>query len=561
MLPDLALEPVGVLADAPGGLLELAGVELDAGLLGLAQHAHERQLDLGQQVAQPALGDLLALALGELGDQPGALRLQVLGEDGDPPLLGELVERVAAARRVEQEAGDLGVERELGRDLAERLGVVGQHRAVAGGDDELGRVVDRADDRGAAGRERGEAPAGLGRQQLALGDVGRGGDEHELVPAQGGDVGGLARAGLDRQRLRGLGPRDLRHLELGQRLLEAPQRVAQLPLAEHGPHAGAVDLARHLGLEVDVDRDVAHHRRELLGQPRRVGVLGQVLLALGARDLVDAGQHRLEVAEALQQVRRRLVADPRDARDVVGGVALEPDEVGDQLRRDPVAVDHALAVVDLRVGDAAAGGHDPHAVADELVGVAVAGHDHHGDPALLRLLGQRGDHVVGLVALDGDVAVPERLHERAQVRPLELEQVGPRGALGLVVGRDLLAAGHARVPDDDRRHGAVVGQDLHEHRREAEQRVGRPPVGGRDRFRQREEGAIGERVAVDQEQLAGVVSVGRHLHPEASARGARGRRYLAAMLAVRAAAPALRPAPPRCARTRRPGIRLATRPK
>jgi hypothetical protein len=82
----------------------------------------------------------------------------------------------------------------------------------------------------------------------------------------------------------------------------------------------------------------------------------------------------------------------------------------------------------------AAGAHDPHAVVDELVGVAVARDDHHRDPALLGLLGQRGDHVVGLEALDGDVAVAERLDERAQVRPLELEQVGPRRALGLVVG-------------------------------------------------------------------------------------------------------------------------------
>src|SRR5690349_3649526 len=102
-LPDLALEPVGVLADPGGGLLQPARVEPDARLLGLAQHAHERQLDLGQQRLQAALADLLALAGGQLGDQARALRLQVLGVDGDAPLLGELVERIAAPRGIEQE--------------------------------------------------------------------------------------------------------------------------------------------------------------------------------------------------------------------------------------------------------------------------------------------------------------------------------------------------------------------------------------------------------------------------------------------------------------------------
>ena len=282
----------------------------------------------------------------------------------------------------------------------------------------------------------------------------------------------------------------------------------------------AVGLARQLGLEVEVDGHVAHHRRQPLGHARVLGVVGQVLLALGAGDLIDAGQHVLERAEALQQLGRRLVADPRDARDVVRRVALEPDEVRHELGRDAVAVDHALAVVDLRVGDAARRRHHPHAVADELVGVAVARDDHHRDVPLPRPLDQRGDHVVGLVALDGDVRVAEGLDERAQVRPLLGEQVGARRALRLVVGRDLLAPGQARVPDDDRRHLAVVGEDLHEHRREAEDRVGGPPVRRRDGFREREERAERERVPVDQEQLARRVSVGGSGHRRATlARG------------------------------------------
>ena len=75
--------------------------------------------------------DLRALALGQLVDQDGVGGELVAGVGGDPALLGELVERVAAAGRVEQVAGDRGVEDEVVRDVAERLGVVGDHGAVA----------------------------------------------------------------------------------------------------------------------------------------------------------------------------------------------------------------------------------------------------------------------------------------------------------------------------------------------------------------------------------------------------------------------------------------------
>ena len=81
-----------------------------------------------------------------------------------------------------------------------------------------------------------------------------------------------------------------------------------------------------------------------------------------------------------------LLADARDAGDVVRGVALQAGEVGHQLGRDPVAVDHRVAVVDLGLGDPAAGGHHPDAGLDQLEQVAVAGHDHHVDVLLARLV-------------------------------------------------------------------------------------------------------------------------------------------------------------------------------
>ena len=187
-------------------------------------------------------------------------------------------------------------------------------------------------------------------------------------------------------------------------------------------------------------------------------------------------EHRLERAELLEELRRRLVADAGDAGDVVGRVALQPDQVGHQLGRHAVALDHALVVVDPRVGDPARGRHHPDPVADHLVDVAVAGDDHHRDPGLARLRCERADHVVGLVAVDLDVREAERLGERREVRPLLLEEVGARLALGLVLGVLLLAARPARVPGDDHALRLEVGEQLDHHRREAVDRVRRPPV-------------------------------------------------------------------------------------
>ena len=205
----------------------------------------------------------------------------------------------------------------------------------------------------------------------------------------------------------------------------------------------------HRRRQVDPGLDVVLERRQVLRHAGVVGVLGQVLLAFGAGDLVDACQHLLQRAELLQQLGRGFLADPRDAGDVVGGVAAQAHQVGDQLRRHPVALFDRGAVVDLRLGDPARGAHHPHPVADQLVGVAVAGDDHHLDPLLARLSRQRGDHVVGLEAVDLDVGVAEGLDQRHQVRPLLAQQVRARFALGLVEVVGDLAPGHPRVPGDD----------------------------------------------------------------------------------------------------------------
>ncbi len=389
-----------------------------------------------------------------------------------------------------------------------RLGVVGDGRPRADRRDQLLRAVGPAGQHLAGALEDAEPPALVGREQRSLRRFRRPDRHRHLLVRQPRHVPHRSLAHAGGERALGLRRRG-RRVGRAERLLETPQRLAQLEAPEYVAEPRSVGVGRDELRELELERDVALGGRELLGEPRVLGVVDQVLLALGAADLIDVIEHLLERAEPLQQLGRGLVPDAGYAGDVVAGVALEADEVRDQLGGNAVAVDDAVAVVDARVGDAAAGRHDLDAVVDELVGVAVPGHDHHRDRrlGLPRRLHDRRDHVVGLVPLDRQVAVTERLDQRRQVGPLLPEKVGPARALRLVVGVDLLAAGVARVPDHDRRLRAVVGEDLHEHRGEPEDRVRRLAGRGRDRLREREERAVGKAVAVDQKELVCHVSL------------------------------------------------------
>ena len=290
---------------------------------------------------------------------------------------------------------------------------------------------------------------------------------------------------------------------------DPPKWIAQLKLDEHSSQLRAVRLGVKGGhfKRVNVEWDIALNCRELLAKPSVTGKVRQVLLALGARDLINTAENRLERAKFLEQRCRCLVTDPRHARNVVGRIAFEAIEVRDQLRGDPVALDHALVVVELRLGDAARGSHDSHPTlgVNQLKRVAVAGDDHnwHRLRCGARKLGQRRDHVVCFEAVDVNVVPAERLDDRREVRPLFAQKIGLRWAVRLVARVKFLATRRAAIPTDDRWIVAVFGVELHEHRGEAEDCIARLTLGGRDRVREREERAVGEAVAVDQIERLG----------------------------------------------------------
>ena len=196
-----------------------------------------------------------------------------------------------------------------------------------------------------------------------------------------------------------------------------------------------------------------------------------------------------------------LVPDPGDARDVVARVALQPDEVRDLVGADPVARLDPLGRVHLHVRDAARRHHQADVLGDELERVAVGRDDARLHARLVGLRRERRDHVVRLPALELEVPVPEGLDDRTEVRELLAEEVRHRAAVGLVLGVDLLAVDGSRVPRDRDAARLVVGEELEEHVREAEERVRRLAVGRLQLLGQREEGAVREVVAVDEEEL------------------------------------------------------------
>jgi hypothetical protein len=222
--------------------------------------------------------------------------------------------------------------------------------------------------------------------------------------------------------------------------------------------------------------------------PRRCELFGVLY------DLVDRAVLRDQLAGGL-------VADARNPGDVVRGIALEADEVRDLLRRDAVAGLDALGRVDLDVRDPTGGHHQRHIVGDELEGVSIRGDDGRLDSRLIGLGRKGGDDVVRLPALELEVAVAEGLDDRAEVRELLAQQVRHRLALGLVVLRDRGAVNGVRVPGDGDALRLVVREQLEEHVREAEQRVRGEAVARRQLLGEREEGAVREVVAVDEEQL------------------------------------------------------------
>ncbi len=183
------------------------------------------------------------------------------------------------------------------------------------------------------------------------------------------------------------------------------------------------------------------------------------------------------------------------------GIASQSDEIRDLLGLDAVALAD-LGGPDARdLADTADGLEDRDVVRDELERVPVGRRDERGTAAS-SLGGDRGaEEVVRLESRRLAADDPRRLEEPRREIEL-LEQLRVELPAGLVAGQELVAVGRdeERVPADDHRPRLLGLPEAEQHVGEAGEQVPGLAVRAPDRPRQRMEGPVRERVAVDDEQ-------------------------------------------------------------
>ncbi len=245
----------------------------------------------------------------------------------------------------------------------------------------------------------------------------------------------------------------------------------------HQPRGGRVVAPlRHVLGKVGVDRHVGADGAEPAGEERAVFPRGQPA-AQGVADiqLPEVGVDIVDGVVRLNQLPCALRADARNARDAVGGVALERLDFDHFLRGDAVVgFDFRLVVQrDLRLPQLGGGEAHRHVRADELQAVAVARRQNAVAAAVGAGLRERAEDVVRLEALALHQAVPEQREQLFEgghlLRELRRHPLAVR-----LVARVFPVAERRRAHVERHGHGVRRGlfQQAVENRQEAVNPVG-----------------------------------------------------------------------------------------
>ncbi len=272
---------------------------------------------------------------------------------------------------------------------------------------------------------------------------------------------------------------------------------------------------------------------------------------LGERRRV--GQDVFHRAERGDELTCRLVADAGDAGHVVGRVADERQVVGDEARLHAQSLGCVLDAHPLlfdRCRAATAGVEQPDARSDQLLEILVPRHDDHVHARVASLGRQRADDVVGFVALERQnrnvvrlQQLTDALHPAIEVR---LQLLGEFFARGLVGGIALVSERQTGVVHPTEVLGLVLLEQSVEKVDDApgSGRVLATTGGERPRD-QREERAVDERVAIDEEKPRW----GRRVSHHGKLRAGLGTRHSAGV--PRAESRAMKRQPPAIAGRRR----------
>ncbi len=196
-------------------------------------------------------------------------------------------------------------------------------------------------------------------------------------------------------------------------------------------------------LLLEIDRSVEADGGQLLGEEGVVRMLLDEVAQLLVLYLVGAFHHLLDAAELVDELLGGLLPHPRDAGDIVGGVAPEAEEVDDLTgiadaefllhlgdAHDGVGASHAAEAVHLNM------------LGDELGEVLVG--RHHDDLVEARELGlvaEGADDVVGLIAFAGEDGDAEIADDALHPRQAHLYLFRHRLAVSLVFGVHLMTEG------------------------------------------------------------------------------------------------------------------------
>ena len=234
-----------------------------------------------------------------------------------------------------------------------------------------------------------------------------------------------------------------------------------------------VQVARRKLVDRQRHRRVGTQGDQLAGQPRRRRVLDQHVPPLRRLHGCGRRQHRLQVAELVDELRRGLWADPRNTRNIVGRVADQRLHL-DHLVRGNAELLHHLHWADRLLLDRV---QQFHAGADKLHQVFVGRHYRHLSAGIGRSLRVGGDQVVRFPVGQFDSRHAESLGRLPHQGELRDQVVGRRRAVRLVVLEHPVAERHPPGIEDHRQVRAdMLPQQLSQHVGEAEHRVHRHPV-------------------------------------------------------------------------------------